>query len=272
MINNNSKKERLDLVLIEKGFFESREKAKIAIMEGLIYVNNQKEDKPGSFIKKDAVVEFRGKNIPYVSRAGFKLEKAIKSFNINLSNSICIDIGSSTGGFTDCMLQFGAKKVYAIDCGTNQLAYKLRIDKKVILYENLNAKYISRDIVDDDIDFMSMDVSFISVSKLLLPVSNVINNRARAVILIKPQFEVGRENVGNGVIKNKKLHIDVIKKIIDLSKFLNYSILGLDYSPIKGAKGNIEYLLYITKEIVKDIDIESSIIEVVNKSHEVLGE
>ena len=272
MINNNTKKERLDLLLVERGFFDSRERAKIAIMEGLIYVNNQKEDKAGCLIHRDSVIEFRGKDIPYVSRAGFKLEKAIKSFNIDLKDKICIDIGSSTGGFTDCMLQNGAKKVYAIDCGTNQLAYKLRVDDRVELHENLNARYLNRDIICDDISFMTMDVSFISITKLMEPVGSILNDTVKAVLLIKPQFEVGRENVGNGVIRDKNLQIDVIKKIINLCKELNYSILGLDYSPIKGAKGNIEYLLYITREKKDDIDIDSAAKNVVDLSHNELGE
>ena len=272
MIDKNKKKERLDLLLVERSFFDSRERAKIAIMEGLIYVNNQKEDKAGSLIHRDSVIEFRGKDIPYVSRAGFKLEKAIKNFDIDLKNKICIDIGSSTGGFTDCMLQNGAKKVYAVDCGTNQLAYKLRLDERVELYENLNARYLNREIINDDISFMTMDVSFISIAKLIGAVGSIINDTAKAVLLIKPQFEVGRENVGNGVIRDKNLHIEVIKKIINLCKELNYSILGLEYSPIKGAKGNIEYLLYIEKGVTNSIDIDNRVKEIVDLADKELGD
>lgn len=262
---------RLDTALVDRGFFNTREKAKIAIMEGSIFVNNQKEDKPGCMIKDDAVIEFRGEKNPYVSRGGFKLEKAINVFNIDLNNKNCMDIGSSTGGFTDCMLQNGAKLVYAVDCGTNQLAYKLRIDNRVKLFEKTNARFLTKDIITDNINFVSIDVSFISLDLILPVVYEIIDDGSYVVALIKPQFEVGKENVGDGVIRDKKLHIDVIKKIKEKSIDLGFSIIGIDYSPIKGPKGNIEYLLFLKKDDIKNCTFDDLYIEnLVNESHEKL--
>lgn len=264
------KKERLDVILTNRGIFESREKAKIAIMEGLVFVNNQKEDKAGALVKEDSLIEYRGNELKYVSRGGYKLEKGIEYFNIDLNNKICMDVGSSTGGFTDCMLQNGAKKVYAIDCGTNQLAYKLRNDDRVISLEKTNARYITNETVNNDyIDFSSIDVSFISLDKILPAVYQLLNENAEVIALIKPQFEAGRELVSGGVIKDKKIHIQVIKNVINFTKDIGYSLINITYSPIKGPKGNIEYLLYLKKDNLNINNITNEIIEkIVNDSHE----
>lgn len=248
-MENKIKKIRLDLYLTEKGFFPTREKARVAIMEGNVFVNNQKEDKPGTMIKEDANVEYRGERLKYVSRGGLKLEKAAKIFNIYLNNKTCIDIGSSTGGFTDFMLQNGAKKVFAVDCGTNQLDYKLRTDDRVVTMENTNARYLKReDIGDDIIDFISVDVSFISLTKILPVIKELLKENGESVLLIKPQFEAGKELVEkNGVVRDSTVHEEVIKSVIDFCIDNNFTIKGLDFSPIKGPAGNIEYLLYIGK-------------------------
>ena len=266
------KKERLDVLLAERGIFESREKAKIAIMEGLVYVNNQKEDKPGTVIKEDSLIEYRGNELKYVSRGGYKLEKAIDIFNLDIDKKICMDIGSSTGGFTDCMLQNGAKKVFAIDCGTNQLAYKLRLDERVVSLEKTNARYLTKNMINnEDIDFTSIDVSFISLDKILPNLYELINKNSYVVCLIKPQFEAGREFVNGGVIKDKKIHLLVIKNVINLAKDIGYSILNLTYSPIKGPKGNIEYLLYLKKDNENIDELNDNTIEnVVDESHKML--
>lgn len=273
-MENKVKKIRLDVYLVNNGYFESREKARIAIMEGKIFVNNQKEDKPGTMIKEDANVEFRGEKLKYVSRGGYKLEKAINAFNIDLKDNICIDIGASTGGFTDVMLQSGAKKVYAIDCGTNQLDYRLRTDDRVVVMENTNARYLTKDdIGNDNIDFVSVDVSFISLDKIVSVISQLLKKEGEAVLLIKPQFEAGKELVEKGgVVRSKKTHIDVIKNIIDICKSNKFSICGLDYSPIKGPAGNIEYLIYIvnSSDLNKSdsVDFDDLFIEnLVNNAH-----
>lgn len=269
----NKNKMRLDLRLVKDGIFDSREKARIAIMEGLVYIDNQKEDKPGSMVKNDANVEYRGVKQKYVSRGGHKLEKAIEYFNIDLENKVCMDIGSSTGGFTDCMLQNGAKKVYAIDCGTNQLDYNLRIDNRVVSMENYNARYLSKnDISDDIIDFVTIDVSFISLTKILPAIIDCITEKTTIVALIKPQFEAGKNYVADGVVKDIKIHKNVITFIIKFCLDSNLEILGLTYSPIKGPKGNIEFLIYLRKhsdnsQIKNPDDFEKIVDEVVNMSH-----
>lgn len=243
-----SDKLRLDVALVEQNFVESREKAKALIMSGIVFVNNQKSDKAGNIIKPDDVIEVRGDTLKYVSRGGLKLEKAISSFFINLEGFICADIGASTGGFTDCMLQNGAKKVYSIDVGYGQLAWKLRTDERVINLERTNFRYVTDEQVPDKLDFASVDVSFISLSLILPVMRNLLKNDACAVCLIKPQFEAGKENVGKkGVVRDKKIHIAVIEKIIKLIEDNKFSLLGLDFSPIKGPEGNIEYLCYIKK-------------------------
>lgn len=274
------KKVRLDLYLLDKGFFPTREKARVAIMEGNVFVNNQKEDKPGTMIKENAAVEYRGEKLKYVSRGGLKLEKALEVFNIEFKDSICIDIGASTGGFTDLMLQNGAKKVFAVDCGTNQLDYRLRTNDRVVVMENTNARYLTRDDIGDDIiDFVSVDVSFISLTKILPVIKELLKISGEAVLLIKPQFEAGKELVEkNGVVRDKKIHEKVVKYIIDYCMKSNFCIKGLDFSPIKGPAGNIEYLLYISNVDISDKllaigtdDIDSYIKSIVEKSHDSLN-
>ena len=267
-----AQKKRLDCIVVEKGLAESREKAKALIMEGKIYVNNQKSDKAGTFYKDDIKVELRGKAMPYVSRGGYKLAKAIKIFPIDLRDKICMDIGASTGGFTDCMLQNGAKKVYSIDVGYGQLAWKLRTAPKVINLERTNIRYITDEQIKDPIDFFSVDVSFISLCLVLPAAYKFMKDNAQAVCLIKPQFEAGKENVGKkGVVRDPKVHEDVINKIINFSYENGFNILGLDFSPIKGPEGNIEYLLYIEKSNNKkhkdDIDVK----KLVKDSHIILN-
>lgn len=243
-----SDKIRLDNAVFEMGFSESREKAKALIMAGLVYVNNQKCDKAGQSIKSTDIVEVRGEKPKFVSRGGLKLEKAMNSFSITLNDCVCADIGASTGGFTDCMLQNGAKKVYAIDVGYGQLAWKLRCDERVVNLERTNFRYVDNSLVKEPLDFASVDVSFISLSLILPVLHNLLKDNGTAVCLIKPQFEAGKENVGKkGVVRDKNVHIAVVEKIIGIVSENNYSLLGLDFSPIKGPEGNIEYLCYIKK-------------------------
>lgn len=266
-----TEKTRLDIALFERGFAESREKAKALIMAGIVYVNNQKSDKAGNTVKPDDIIEVRGETLKYVSRGGLKLEKAMKSFNISLENCICADIGASTGGFTDCMLQNGAKKVYSIDVGYGQLAWKLRTDERVINLERTNFRYVTREQVPDELDFASIDVSFISLYHILPNLRTLLKEGGRAVCLIKPQFEAGRENVGKkGVVRDKAVHIAVIEKIIGLIAENNYSLLGLDFSPIKGPEGNIEYLCYIEKAGKSENRCETCAAEVVESSYKAL--
>ena len=243
-----AEKQRLDLALVALGFTETREKAKALIMSGIVYVNNQKCDKAGDTVKPDDKIEVRGDTLKYVSRGGLKLEKAINSFSLDLSDFVCADIGASTGGFTDCMLQNGAKKVYSIDVGYGQLAWKLRTDERVINLERTNFRNVTKTEVPDPLDFASVDVSFISLYHILPGMYNLLKDGGRAVCLIKPQFEAGKENVGKkGVVREKSVHIAVIEKIIGLVKENDFTLLGLDFSPIKGPEGNIEYLCYIQK-------------------------
>ena len=266
-----TEKTRLDIALFERGFAESREKAKALIMAGIVYVNNQKSDKAGNTVKPDDIIEVRGETLKYVSRGGLKLEKAMKSFNISLEDCICADIGASTGGFTDCMLQNGAKKVYSIDVGYGQLAWKLRTDERVINLERTNFRYVTREQVPDELDFASVDVSFISLYHILPNLRTLLKEGGRAVCLIKPQFEAGRENVGKkGVVRDKAVHIAVIEKIIGLIAENNYSLLGLDFSPIKGPEGNIEYLCYIKKAEKSENRCEMCAAEVVENSYKAL--
>lgn len=264
-------KVRLDVALVEGGFAESREKAKRLIMAGIVYVNNQKSDKAGNTVKPDDVIEVRGQALKYVSRGGLKLEKAMKVFPIDLNGFICADIGASTGGFTDCMLQNGASKVYAIDVGYGQLDWKLRTDERVVNLERTNFRYVTREQIPEELDFASVDVSFISLSLILPVMRTLLKNGGSAVCLIKPQFEAGKENVGKkGVVREKSVHIAVIEKIIGLLEENKFSLLGLDFSPVKGPEGNIEYLCYIRKE--DDFRIgDFSAEEVVEKSYEALN-
>ena len=239
-------KKRLDVLVFEKGFAESREKAKAIIMSGIVYVNNQKADKPGVSYDENLVVEVRGDSQKYVSRGGYKLEKAMKSFPITLTDKITMDIGASTGGFTDCMLQNGAKKVYSVDVGYGQLAWKLRNDDRVVNLERTNMRYVTDEQVSDKIDFFSVDVSFISL-KLILPVVRpLLSEGGQGVCLIKPQFEAGRGKVGKkGVVRDKAVHTEVIASIRDFCLECGFDVLGLDFSPVKGPEGNIEYLIHI---------------------------
>lgn len=242
-------KQRLDVILINMGYAESREKAKAIIMSGIVYVNGQKEDKAGTFFDDEKVkVEVRGKTPKYVSRGGFKLEKAMEVWPINLEGKISMDIGSSTGGFTDCMLQNGAVKVYAVDVGHGQLAWKLRNDERVVVMEGTNFRYLTPEDIDSEIDFASVDVSFISLTKILLPARKILKMGGEMVCLIKPQFEAGRDKVGkNGVVREKKTHEEVVRKIVDYASLIGFEVVDVDFSPIKGPEGNIEYLIYIRK-------------------------
>ncbi len=243
-------KERLDVILVNEGYAPSREKAKAIIMSGNVYVNGQKEDKAGtSFDTSKIKLEVRGSSLKYVSRGGLKLEKAMEKWQFTLETKVCMDIGASTGGFTDCMLQNGAEKVYSVDVGHGQLAWKLRNDERVVCMEQTNFRYMVRDDIQDDLDFASVDVSFISLTKILIPARNLLKVGGQMVCLIKPQFEAGREKVGkNGVVREPETHREVIAKIVDYADFIGFSVLHLDYSPIKGPEGNIEYLVHIKKE------------------------
>lgn len=242
-------KERLDVLLVQRGLAPSREKAKAMIMEGLVFVENQREDKAGTFFDTKAVIEIHGKTLPYVSRGGLKLEKALKQFGLCLAGQICMDIGASTGGFTDCMLQNGAKKVYAVDVGYGQFAWKLRQDERVVCMEKTNIRYVTPNDIFDTPDFASVDVSFISLTKVLEPVRNLLSPDAEMVCLIKPQFEAGRNKVGKkGVVRDSAVHMEVLKKVILYAQSLGFSVLHLDFSPIKGPEGNIEYLVHLKND------------------------
>ena len=266
-----TEKTRLDIALFERGFAESREKAKALIMAGIVFVNNQKSDKAGNTVKPDDIIEVRGETLKYVSRGGLKLEKAVASFNIRLEGCVCADIGASTGGFTDCMLQNGAAKVYSIDVGYGQLAWKLRTDERVVNLERTNFRYVTREQVPDELDFASVDVSFISLYHIFPTLRTLLKEGGRAVCLIKPQFEAGRENVGKkGVVRDKSVHIAVIEKIIGLIAENNFSLLGLDFSPIKGPEGNIEYLCFIEKDEKSENRCEVNAAQVVELSYKAL--
>ena len=241
-------KERLDVLLVNRGLAESREKAKAIIMSGNVYVEGQKEDKAGSTFADTANIEVRGTTLKYVSRGGLKLEKAMENFDVTIKGKICMDVGSSTGGFTDCMLQNGAVKVYSVDVGHGQLAWKLRNDERVVCMEKTNIRYVTPEDVADKIDFSSIDVSFISLTKVLLPVKNLLTDDGQIVCLIKPQFEAGREKVGkHGVVRDKSVHEEVIKMVIDYAISIGFEVLNLEFSPVKGPEGNIEYLLHLQK-------------------------
>ena len=247
-MKEKKKKERLDVLLVKRGLAESREKAKAIIMTGNVFVEEQREDKAGSTFAEDVQIRIKGTPMKYVSRGGYKLEKAMELWHVPLQDKLCMDVGSSTGGFTDCMLQNGAVKVYAIDVGTNQLAWKLRQDERVVSMEKTNIRYVTPEDIADPVDFSSIDVAFISLTKVLIPVWNLLKNGGRVVCLVKPQFEAGREKVGKkGVVRDKKVHEEVVCHIMTYALSMGFEILGLSYSPIKGPEGNIEYLLYIEK-------------------------
>mgnify|MGYP002582152069 FL=1 len=254
-------KERLDVLLVKRNLAASREKAKAIIMTGNVFVNGQREDKAGSTFKEDALIEVKGNPMKYVSRGGYKLEKAVDLWQVPLQDKICMDVGSSTGGFTDCMLQNGAQKVYAIDVGTNQLAWKLRQDERVISMEKTNIRYVTREDIADFIDFFSVDVAFISLKKVLEPVKALLTQEGQGVCLVKPQFEAGREKVGKkGVVRDPKVHREVLEQIMQYVLSIGFEILELSFSPIKGPEGNIEYLLYIqnTDRIPDEDSLEES--------------
>ena len=239
-------KERLDVLLVKRGLAPSREKAKAIIMSGIVFVDNEREDKAGTTFDEKVNIEVRGKTLKYVSRGGLKLEKAMDVFGVKIEGKTCMDVGASTGGFTDCMLQNGAVKVYSVDVGHGQLAWKLVQDDRVICMDRTNIRYVTPDQIDDVLDFASIDVSFISLTKVLLPVKNLLKENGQIVCLIKPQFEAGRENVGKkGVVRDKKVHVQVIEKVIEYAMSIGFKILNLDYSPVKGPEGNIEYLSLI---------------------------
>ena len=240
------KKERLDVLMVRRNLAESREKAKALIMSGIVYVNGQKEDKAGTSFEETVQIEVRGNTLKYVSRGGLKLEKAMSRFGVQLAGKVCMDVGASTGGFTDCMLQNGAVKVYAVDVGHGQLAWKLRNDDRVICMEKTNIRYVTPEDIGDRIEFASIDVSFISLTKVLGPVKQLLTDEGQVVCLIKPQFEAGREKVGKkGVVREKSVHLEVIEMVMDYARSIGFGILGLEFSPIKGPEGNIEYLLYL---------------------------
>ncbi len=242
-------KERLDVLLVKRGLAQSREKAKLVIMAGDVFVNGQREDKAGTlFDEEKSTIEVRGAAMPYVGRGGLKLEKALSVFPIHVDGMVCMDIGASTGGFTDCMLQNGAAKVYAVDVGHGQLAWKLRNDERVVCMEKTNFRYMVREDIDDDLDFAACDVSFISLTKILGPAWQLLKPQAFMVCLIKPQFEAGREQVGKkGVVRDAAVHKEVIMRILSFAQSVGFAVRGLDYSPIKGPEGNIEYLAFLQK-------------------------
>ncbi|MGN0370899.1 MAG: TlyA family RNA methyltransferase [Butyrivibrio sp.] len=266
-------KERLDVLLVNRRLADSREKAKAIIMSGIVFVDGQKEDKAGSMFDVSCNIEVKGNTLKYVSRGGLKLEKAMEVFPVKLDGTVCMDVGSSTGGFTDCMLMNGAVKVYSVDVGHGQLAWKLRQDERVVVMEKTNIRYVTPEDIEDMLDFASIDVSFISLTKVLLPVKNLLKPDGEIVCLIKPQFEAGRDKVGKkGVVRDKSVHIEVINSVLQFAVSIGFDIKGLDFSPIKGPEGNIEYLAYIKKTdketgcFSEEIDVDS----VVLKSHEEL--
>ncbi len=244
-------KERLDVILVKQGFASSREKAKALLMAGNVFVDGQREDKAGTAFDEGKIhIEVKGNSMKYVSRGGLKLEKAMEQFPIVLAHTVCMDIGASTGGFTDCMLQNGAERVYAVDVGHGQLAWKLRSDERVVCMERTNFRYVTPEDIGQKIDFATVDVSFISLTKILIPARNLLKPQGHMVCLIKPQFEAGRDKVGKkGVIRDSAVHEEVIRKVVDYSDLAGFAVKGLTYSPIKGPEGNIEYLIYLEKRM-----------------------
>lgn len=263
-------KKRLDILLVEKGLCPSRERAKAVIMAGQVYVDNQKTDKVGTDIPEGAQIELRGETLKYVSRGGLKLEKAMSVFPISLAGKICMDIGASTGGFTDCMLQNGAARVYAVDVGYGQLAWSLRTDERVINMERTNIRAVTREQIADVLDFISIDVSFISL-RLVLPVAaGLLTDSGELICLVKPQFEAGREKVGKkGVVRERKTHIEVLENAAGYARDSGFSVCGVDFSPVKGPEGNIEYLLYLKKQGEDTVTAEQ-LTEAVEASHNAL--
>ncbi len=268
-----TEKIRLDVALFERGFVDSREKGKALIMAGLVYVNGQKETKAGTSVKSEDCIELRGEKMPYVSRGGYKLAKAIDEFGLKLDGCVCMDIGASTGGFTDCMLISGASKVYSIDVGYGQLAWKLRSDSRVVNMERTNFRYVTHEKIPEEIDFASVDVSFISLKHIIPPMKELLKQGGQAVCLIKPQFEAGKEKVGKkGVVREISTHIEVVENIYSFVLENGFKVLNLDFSPIKGPQGNIEYLIYIEKGENGESLLTRSIKEIVEESHSTLGD
>ena len=266
-------KERLDVLLVKRNLAESREKAKAIIMSGNVFVEDQREDKAGTTFPEDVKIEVRGHVMPYVSRGGLKLEKAIKNFDVSVEGKVCTDVGSSTGGFTDCMLQNGAVKVFAIDVGRGQLDWKLRQDPRVVCMEKTNIRYVTPEDIGEPVDFSSIDVSFISLTLILPVVYRFLREGGSCACLVKPQFEAGREKVGkNGIIKDPAVHLEVLQKIYRFALELGFSVRGLDFSPIKGAKGNIEYLMYLCKDSEPSTVSEEDLSAIVGSSHEDLDD
>ena len=265
-------KERLDVLLVKRSLAPSREKAKAMIMAGSVYVNGQKEDKAGSMFAEDAGIEVRQDTLKYVSRGGLKLEKAMDVFGVSLEGKTCMDVGASTGGFTDCMLQNGAVKVYAVDVGRGQLDWKLRNDPRVVCMEKTNIRYVKEEDIPEKVSFVSVDVSFISLSKVLPAIRPLMEEEAQAVVLIKPQFEAGREKVGKkGVVRDPAVHEEVIEKVIGYAGNENFKILGLTFSPVKGPEGNIEYLLWLLRsDAGQDEELGGVIKDTVKEAHAAL--
>ncbi len=263
------KKTRLDQLVFERGFAESRERAKTTVMSGLVFVNGQRADKPGMPVSSDAQIEVRGEAIPFVSRGGFKLDKALKVFPVDPAGKVCIDCGASTGGFTDVLLQRGAAKVYAVDVGYGQLAWKLRVDERVVNLERTNLRYVTSEQIPEKLDLAVMDVSFISIRLVLPAVKALLKEDADLICLIKPQFEAGREEVGKkGVVRDEAVHCEVVQGILDFAPTIGLSVLGLDYSPIKGPEGNIEYICHMVNRAGADAEID--VAALVRRSHESL--
>jgi len=263
------KKERLDIILVEKGIITSREKAKACIMEGKVYVDDQKVDKAGEKVSYNANIEYRGEKLKYVSRGGLKLEKAMNTYDISLENKVCMDIGASTGGFTDCMLQNKASKVFSVDVGYGQFAWKLRTDERVVCMERTNIRYVTLEDIGEPLDFASIDVSFISLKKIMPATLNLLKDDGEVVALIKPQFEAGREKVGKkGVVREISTHKEVVYGIIDFLLTKDLNVMGVGYSPIKGPEGNREYLVYFSKDKNKESNFKREDVEtVVEASH-----
>ena len=263
-----SEKKRLDVLLTERGLQESRQRAQAVIMSGEVFVNGQRVDKPGTAVAEDAQIEVRGGTLAYVSRGGLKLEKAMAAFPIDLNGAVCADIGASTGGFTDCMLQNGAEKVYAVDVGYGQLAWKLRTDERVINMERTNIRTVTPEMIGEPLDFASIDVAFISLTKVLPVAYSLLKETGEVVALIKPQFEAGREKVGKkGVVRDPAVHAEVIRTVTDFARSLGFCPLALTYSPVKGPEGNIEYLIYLSRAEGEDIVTEERLQQVVADAH-----
>lgn len=265
-------KERLDILMVNRGLATSREKAKAIIMSGNVFVDGQREDKAGSTFDEKCNIEVHGSTLKYVSRGGLKLEKAMTHFDVTIEGKTCMDVGSSTGGFTDCMLQNGAVKVYAVDVGHGQLDWKLRNDERVVCMEKTNIRYVTPENIDDVLDFASIDVSFISLTKVLTPVRDLLRLNGEVVCLIKPQFEAGREKVGKkGVVRDAAVHLEVIENVINYAISIGFDVLNLEFSPVKGPEGNIEYLLHIRK-VMENAAISDNVqpAKVVEAAHDTL--